>query len=127
VIVLDASVLIAYLNGADSHHDRAERLLADHIDEEFGVNSLTLAEVLVAPTRAGRVEEVRRTLAELDVHELPFPAEPATDLARLRADTGLRMPDCCVLLAARTNGGRVAAFDEGLRKAALALGLELAD
>jgi len=29
------------------------------------------------------------------------------------------MPDCCVLLAAEHVGGRLASFDDGLRKAAV--------
>ena len=49
MIVLDASVLIAYLDGSDDHHEAAERLLAAAIDDDLGVNPLTLAEVLVVP------------------------------------------------------------------------------
>ena len=49
MIVLDASVLIAYLDGANTHHDRAAELLAREIEDDFGANTLTLAEVLVFP------------------------------------------------------------------------------
>ncbi len=55
--------------------------------------------------------------------EQPFPSDTAVRLARLRADTGLRMPDCCVLLAAQDAAGRVAAFDDRLIRAAEVLGL----
>ncbi len=47
MIVLDANVLIAYLDAEHVHHERAEQLLAREVDEDFGVNLLTLAEVLV--------------------------------------------------------------------------------
>ncbi|MCA1696206.1 MAG: type II toxin-antitoxin system VapC family toxin [Actinobacteria bacterium] len=123
MIVLDASVLIAYLDAEDAQHRSAESLLAREIDDEFGVNPLTLAEVLVGPSRTGRLDAARSALRELEVIEQPFPADTAVQLVRLRADTGARMPDCCVLLAAQTAGARVAAFDDQLIRAAAKLGL----
>lgn len=123
MIVLDASVLIAYLDAEDAQHRSAESLLAREIDDEFGVNPLTLAEVLVGPSRTGRLDAARSALRELEVIEQPFPADTAVRLARLRADTGVRMPDCCVLLAAQDAGARVAAFDDQLIRAAAKLGL----
>lgn len=118
MIVLDASVIIAYLDSEDHHHVRAEALLAREIDEDFGANSLTLAEVLVAPARENRLAAVRTILAELEVQELPFPEDTAVTLAQLRAATGLRMPDCCVLLAAEQYDAPLASFDERLTEAA---------
>ncbi|MDP5185363.1 type II toxin-antitoxin system VapC family toxin [Blastococcus sp. BMG 814] len=123
MIVLDASVLIAYLDAGDAHHRAAESLLAREIDDEFAVNPLTLAEVLVGPSRTGRLDAARTALRELEVAELPFPADTAVRLAGLRADTGLRMPDCCVLLAAQATAARVAAFDDRLLRGAEELGL----
>jgi predicted nucleic acid-binding protein len=120
VIVFDASVLIAYLDGDDAQHAIAEKLLAREIDDEFAVNSLTLAEVLVAPARQRRLDQVQTALRDLDMRELPFPTGSAVQLARLRAETGLKMPDCCVLLAAEAVGARVASFDDRLRRAAVA-------
>ena len=125
MIVLDASVLVAYLDGADAHHRRAEALLAREIDDDFAVNSLTLAEVLVVPARESRMDDVRAALDELDVQELPFPDDTAVKLARIRAETALKMPDCCVLLAADAMTARLASFDDGLRKAAAARGVEV--
>lgn len=49
MILLDASVIIAYLDGEHTHHARSEKLLAREIDEDFGADSLTLAQVLVMP------------------------------------------------------------------------------
>lgn len=120
MIVLDASVIIAYLDGNDVHHQRAEELLAREIGDDFGVNSLTLAEVFVVPAREKRLDAVRAILQDLEVQELPFGGDAAVRLAQLRVETGLRMPDCCVLLAAETTGRRLASFDERLVKAAQA-------
>lgn len=55
MIVLDASVLIAYLDARDQHHNAAEALLLRSADDEFGANALTIAEVLVGPLRAGHL------------------------------------------------------------------------
>jgi predicted nucleic acid-binding protein len=87
VIVLDASVLIAYLDGEDDHHAAAEKLLADTIDDDLGANSLTLAEVLVVPVRTGRLEVARTALRGLEVQELPLPADTAVRLAQVRVST----------------------------------------
>lgn len=118
VIVLDASVLIAYLDGEDGHHAAAETLLAQAIEDDLAVSSLTLAEVLVAPVRDGRLDPVLAALGDLEVQELPFPADTAVRLAQLRATTGLKMPDCCVLLATEDAGASLASFDERLAQAA---------
>lgn len=122
MIVLDAGVLVAYLEGEHGHHEAAEALLAREIDDDFGADPLTLAEVLVVPARDDRLEEVRLTLRELE--EIPFPGDTAVELARLRSETGLKMPDCCILLAAEHVGARLASFDDGLRKAAAKRGLQ---
>lgn len=118
MIVLDASVLIAYLDGEDSQHAAAEALLMGAVDDDFAASSLTLAEVLVVPARDGRLDAVREALRELEVAELPFPAKSAVRLAQLRASTGLKLPDCCVLLAAEDVGARLACFDDRLLRVA---------
>ncbi|MBO0881053.1 MAG: PIN domain-containing protein [Mycobacterium sp.] len=118
MIVLDASVLIAFFDSADKHHAAAEQLLTQAMDEDLAVNSLTLAEVLVVPVRDGRLDRVSAALQALEVQELPFPADTALRLAKLRADTGLKMPDCCVILAAEAVAATVASFDERLAQTA---------
>jgi predicted nucleic acid-binding protein len=114
VIVLDASVLIAYLDGEDRNHGRAETLLAREIDDDIAANSLTLAEVFVVPAREHRLDAVRAALQDLDLQERPFPTDTAVKLAELRTTSKLKMPDCCVLLAAEDARARVASFDDRL-------------
>jgi predicted nucleic acid-binding protein len=123
VIVLDASVLIAHLDEHDAHHERASRLLTDTGAEPLGASTITLAETLVGPTRAGRLEDVIAALDRLGVAELPLGGEASARLARLRAEVGCKLPDCCVLLAAQEHGGTIASFDSALVDAANALGL----
>ena len=123
MIVLDASVLIGYLDGTDHHHEAAETLLAGALDDALGANPLTLAEVLVVPARTGQLNTVLSILRDVDIQALPFPADTPVRLAGLRASTGLKMPDCCVLLSAEEAGARVATFDTRLARAAQALNL----
>jgi predicted nucleic acid-binding protein len=118
VIVLDASVLVAYLDGRDKHHEQAEALLVTATHDDLGVNPLTLAEALVAPVHTGQLETVLSVLRDLEVETLPFPANTSVRLAQLRARTSLRMPDCCVLLAAEDTEAAVATFDTELALAA---------
>jgi predicted nucleic acid-binding protein len=123
VIVLEASVLIAHLDERDAHHERAKRLLTGSGVEPLGASTISLAETFVAPARAGRLAEATGALERLGVRELPLGTGASGRLAQLRADTGRKLPDCCVLLAADEHSGTVASFDSALLHAAD--GLEL--
>ncbi len=121
MIVLDASVLIAHFGVGDPHAEAALAIL--DTEEELALHPLTLAEVLVHPARTGRLDQVLDALARLGVEVLAMGRSDAVELARLRASTGLRLPDCCVLLGALGQGAGVATFDDRLRRVADALGL----
>lgn len=126
-VVLDASVLIGHLDENDPHHARAVRLLEATDGQVLGASTITLAETLVAPARADRLADAQSALSRLGVRELAFGDEAASRLARLRADLGVKLPDCCVLLAAQERAGAVASFDTGVIKAARKLGLRTVD
>lgn len=118
MIVLDASVLIAHLDGGDGHHAEAQVLLEANGEAPLGASTITLAETLVSPARAGRLTDAEAVLQHLRVAELTLGENAAGRLAQLRAEVGLKMPDCCVLLAAQEHAGIVASFDSDLRAAA---------
>ena len=120
MILLDASVLIGFIFDQDAHHEAAVALLREAAGSSFGVSPVTLAEVLVAPTRLGRVSAAERMLCELGVTEIPLPRDAAVQLAGLQVESGLTMPDCCVLLAATSSNGAVATFDGRLASVAAA-------
>jgi predicted nucleic acid-binding protein len=126
VIVLDASVLIAHLDGSDRHHTKARSLLETNSREPMGASPITLAETLVSPARAARLGDAEAALQRLGVQELPLGEGTAGRLAEMRAEVGLKMPDCCVLLAAQDHEGIVASFDSDLLTAARKLGLQTA-
>jgi predicted nucleic acid-binding protein len=118
-----ASVLIAHLDGHDPHHEAARARLLDSADEDFGASSITLTEVLVAPARSGRLAEARSALQALGVAELGLPGDAAQRLAALRAETGLKLPDCCVLLVAQDARAAVLTFDARFAREAARLSL----
>jgi predicted nucleic acid-binding protein len=124
VIVIDASVLIAHLDDDDSHHATASMRLLELAAEPFGASSITLAEVLVGPIRAGRLDVAHSALQTLGVGELPLPHNASERLASLRVETRLKLPDCCVLLAAEAVAGTVLTFDERLAREAARLRLD---
>lgn len=123
MIVLDASVLIAHLDGDDAHHEKAKRLLSESEGEALGASTITLAETLVLGAKTGQLREMREAIERLGVTERLTGADAHVRLAELRAKTGRKFPDCCVLLAAKEIGGVVASFDSALIEAAKDLNL----
>ena len=123
MIVLDASVLIAHLDSAGTHHSQAAELLAGAVEDAFGISPITLAECYVGPARSGRLDDAQSQIRHLEIEVVPMGEGGPERLATLRARTGLRMPDCCVLLAAETASAEVATFDTRLSQAARTIGL----
>ena len=101
-VVLDASVLMAHFDPRDAHHDAATRLLIEMAGQALMAHPLTIAEVLVGPARVNRAVERRQSLREMRVDvivididiDIDIDIEAPIRLAILRAQTGLRMPDC---------------------------------
>jgi hypothetical protein len=100
-------------------------LLAREVDDDFAVTLLTLAEILVAPTRTGQRDTVLRILTDLAVETLQFPEGVAPALAQLRAEMALTMPHCCVLLSALDQQARLACFDDRLVTSAKDRGVDV--
>jgi len=114
VIVVDTSWVVALRDPGDGHHRLAAETSREIADEDAVLHPVTLAECLLAPARLGVLEEASAGLrASFDVVDV----DPDAPLrwARLRAATGLRLPDAIVLDTALHQGARaVATFDEQL-------------
>ncbi|MCL2803972.1 MAG: type II toxin-antitoxin system VapC family toxin [Micrococcales bacterium] len=127
MITLDASCLIALLDGQDRHHKRATAIVAAGRPGEMQIHSINLAEVLVGAVRVG---ETARTLSSIEAMGITAYAtadqEPLR-LAEVRHQTGLKLPDCCALVAALAKGLTLATFDQDLAKAARQLGITVVD
>ncbi len=124
MIVLDANVMIAILDSGDVHFTGAQALFRTHASERLVAHRLTIAESLVAAARANLTLAVASALATLGVGRLDDPDDPV-ELAMLRAETGLRMPDACVVLAAKRDGARIATFDDRLADAGRSQGIDV--
>lgn len=125
MIVVDASIVIALGQRADPHHESAYALLDS--DERFLIHPVTLAETLVGAARKGVAEQVRTTLTRdlgIEVYR-PGDDEPLR-VAHLRANTGLKLPDCYVLSTAREATADLATFDLRLARAAADVGVRIA-
>jgi len=124
MIVLDACVLIAYAEPEDVFHRRATDLLLDLAEQQFSTSALTMAEVLVGYRDARTVKVAFEGFQRLGVDVVDIPAAESMRLAELRQHTKLRMPDCCVLLAAlQQPASGICTFDERLADAARRLNL----
>lgn len=114
MIVLDASVVIAFLESTDAHHDTATQVIADTAPGALFVHPVTLAEILVGPARFGRAAEVQADLLAAGIAVAPYHDGEPLLLASLRATTARTMPDCCVLATALQLGAALATFDKAL-------------
>jgi predicted nucleic acid-binding protein len=123
MIVLDAGVVIAHMSPRDEHHRAATDLLLDLTGDDLVIHPQNLAEVLVGGARVGRAEEMLRDIEAVGVRATaPLEGEPL-HLAVLRAERGLKLPDCCAIHTAVSHAADLATFDQGLRSVARSLGV----
>ena len=102
---LDAGVIIAFLDGADAHHNAARSALSTSLDnaERLAIAASALAECLVGPARQSTkaVELVRTVIDRLPVSVVHLDEEIATQAAMLRArHRSLKLPDALVIATA---------------------------
>ena len=105
--VVDASVVIGFLDGEDAHHRAAIAALDAAGSDELVLPATAYAEVLVAPARRGAaaVDRVDEALAALALRVEPVTPAIARAAATLRArHRSLRLPDALVLAAADVLG-----------------------
>ena len=114
MIALDASVLIAHLNPTDLHHQAATAILLAGTPGQMLVHTITLAEVLVGGVRVGRGASMRDDLRSAGIAVAPHDDGEPLRLAELRATSGLKLPDCCILDVAIHYQASLATFDEAL-------------
>jgi predicted nucleic acid-binding protein len=103
LVVLDASVVIAFLDPDDALHAAAVEALTEHQHNELVIPSTVYAEILVAPFRRGTeaVAEVEAFLADFAVHIEEVSPAIARAAAQLRSESrSLRLPDAVVLATA---------------------------
>ena len=110
VVVLDASVVIGFLEPGDALHRGCVAAVTEHQHDDLMIPASVYAEILVAPYRAGNdaVAEVEAFLSDLAVTVEPITAAVARGAARLRSKrTSLRLPDALVIAFADELGADV--------------------
>jgi len=124
-IVLDASVVIGFLDVDDAHAITAYETL--NADEwiEFMMHPHTLAEALVGAARRGMIDEAVAGLARVGVERWHPDQDAPRRIASLRATTRLALADCCPLDVAEQLGARLATFDDRLARVARERGIEV--
>jgi len=123
VVVLDASALIALYSSGDAHHSWALEMFRDTAASKLEMPVLSFAEILVHPTRQGKREKFLSSISGLGLEVIELPAQAALELASLRHQTNLKMPDVVVLQRAVAVGGTLATTDRKLAETASGLGL----
>ncbi|MFN8041614.1 MAG: type II toxin-antitoxin system VapC family toxin [Acidimicrobiales bacterium] len=103
--VLDAGVIIGFLDRNDVHHPAAREALRDARDrhDRLVLPASALAEVLVGPSRTGAraVAAVQALVRRVPIDIQPLDADIAAAAAALRARHGsLELPDALVIATA---------------------------
>lgn len=117
--VIDAGVLIGYLEGNDTHHDAAFGALADAVErnDRIVLPASALAEAMVGPHRRGQeaVGAVEEVVRRVPLRVAPLDAAMAAAAAALRAThRGLKLPDAFVIAAAAIlDADRLVTTDSG--------------
>lgn len=121
MIVADAGILIALWNRDDAHYDLARSVF--ETNDSATMHPVNLGEALVY---AVAQQQEARARAQLELLSIRV-ADPAPDeaflLARARAITGLRMPDCCALVTAEHLGLPLMTTDRRLAEVARSRGV----
>lgn len=106
LIVLDAGVLIGFLDANDAHHGRSHIELSGALstNEQLLLPASALTETLVGPSRRGpeAVDIVRKLIARVPIVVVPLDEAIAADAASIRAThRSLRLPDALVVATTR--------------------------
>ena len=133
-ILIDTSVLLAYLAGNEPASADAEELLDRFVTtgrNAASVSAVSVAELLVRPFRAGpaavaTAEGFLRHFAAIRIVEVDYAV--AREAARVRAATGLRTPDALIVGSALAIGADIVAtndrsWSEAVRAISPALGV----
>ncbi len=117
LLVLDASVVIAFLDERNALHERAAEGLASALSAELVIPASAYAEVLVGAYKLDprRVAALEDALTRIPIRVEPITADIARAAARLRAGhDSLRLADAIVLATAGEIGASVLTGDRAL-------------
>jgi predicted nucleic acid-binding protein len=120
-VVLDADVLIGFLDPADAQHERAVRLTRPWLtgEHELHVGAGAYAEILIRPLRGHTDARVDAFLDAANIQIVTVDRALARSAAELRArHQSLRLPDALSLATALGLSAELATFDRRLQRIA---------
>ena len=124
-IVLDAGVIIGLYDDNDPHHKWARDFMFQTASDKLIMSAINHAEILVYPIKAGVKDAFLAGIRGLGIKLDASSLLETEVLAKLRADTGLKMTDVCAIHLAASEDSILATTDKAVAKAAKALGIEV--
>ena len=116
-IILDSSVVIAFLNSSDKHHSAA-RSAIEGSTSNFKISIITVSEALVKASGHSekRKRELLSDLSAAFSPFYPFDLDVAVLAASVRAKSELRLPDAIISATATINRAELWSCDARLAK-----------
>jgi predicted nucleic acid-binding protein len=117
-IVLDASVIIAFLYEPDAQHEVARTILTPWLasDDRPLIPASVYSEILVGALRTGTQHIVDRFVERTESHIVPIDRPIGRRAAELRAvHRGLRLPDALVLAVAHQYSATLLTLDRRMQ------------
>jgi len=124
-VVLDAGVVIGLYDDSDPHHQWAVDFMFQTTADKLIMSAINHAEILVYPYKSGVKDSFQKGLEGLGIKLDVSSLRETESLAKLRAETGLKMTDVCAIHLAATEDSILATTDKAVAKAAKALGIEV--
>jgi predicted nucleic acid-binding protein len=128
MVILDSSFLIAFHNSRDVHHEAAKRGMQELLSGAWGagllleyvfLETVTLVARQLGQEAAARVGSVMLDAAELEFLPCSMVFADAWRVFSSAEGEGLSFTDAAIAYVAREHaGGRVATFDNGIRRLA---------
>ena len=115
VVLLDSSFLIALFTKNDLHHQSAVE--ANPGQSKLIASTITLSEVMAGAFSA-RIEKLVEPLLERTINEfISVDQAIARESGRIRAESGLKLPDAIICATALVHKAELWTFDGRLAKA----------
>lgn len=124
-IVLDAGVIIGLYDDSDPHHTWARDFMFQTASDRLMMSAINHSEILVYPIKAGVKDAFLAGIQGLDIKLDVSSLLESEQLARLRAETGLKMTDVCAIHLAASEDSILATTDKAVAKAAKSIGIEV--
>ena len=124
-IVLDAGVIIGLYDNNDPHHKWAVDFMFQTTADKLVMSAINHAEIMVYPIRAGVQEAFKAGIEGLGIQLNVSSLSETESLAKLRAETGLKMTDVCALHLALSEDSVLATTDKAVAKVAIEYGIEV--